>query len=49
MKHYIPSLQKDNKTDYMDEYIKAMQDQIALLKSEVMLLRGDEKGKKHIH
>ena len=26
IKHYISCLQKDNKTDYMNEYIKAMQD-----------------------
>ena len=35
IKHYISCLQ-DNKTDYMNEYIKAMQDQIAPLKSETM-------------
>ena len=33
IKPYISSLLQDNKTDYMDEYIKAMQDQIASLKS----------------
>ena len=31
IKHYISFLQQDNKTDYMDEYIKATQDQIAPL------------------
>ena len=31
--HYILSRQQDSKTDYMDEYIKAMQDQIASLKN----------------
>ena len=31
----------------MDEYIKAMQDQIASLKSEVMFLRGEVKEKTH--
>ena len=35
IKHYISCLQKDNKTDYMNEYIKAMQNLIASLKSEV--------------
>ena len=40
IKHYISCLQKDNKFDYMNEYIKAMQDQIVPLKSEVMFLRG---------
>ena len=45
IKHYISSLQQDNKTDYMDEYIKGMQDQIASLKSEVMFLRGEVKEK----
>ena len=45
IKHYISCLQKDNKTDYMNEYIKAMQDQIASLKSEVMFLRGEVKEK----
>ena len=38
-------LQQDNKTDYMNEYIKAMQDQIASLKSEVMFLIGAVKEK----
>ena len=28
IKHHISCLQKDNKTDYMNEYIKAMQDQL---------------------
>ena len=32
MKHYISSLQQDVKTDYMDDYIKAKQDQIVSLK-----------------
>ena len=45
IKHYISCLQKDNKTDYMNEYIKAMQDLITSLKSEVMLLRGEVKEK----
>ena len=40
IKHYILGLQRDNQSDYMDEYIKAMQDQIASLKSEVMFLKG---------
>ena len=43
--HYISCLQQDNKTDYINEYIKAMQDQIASLKSEVMFLRGEAKEK----
>ena len=46
IKRYISCLQKDNKTDYMNEYIKAMQDLIASLKSEVMFLRGEGKEKK---
>ena len=33
IKRYILSQQQDGKTDYMDEYIKAMQDEIASLKS----------------
>ena len=45
-KHY---LKQDNKTDYMNEYIKAMQGQIASLKSEVMFRRGEVKEKKRIH
>ena len=45
IKHYISCLQKNNKTDYMNEYIKAMQDLIASLKSEVMFLRGEVKEK----
>ena len=45
IKHYISCLQQDNKTDYMNEYIKAMQDQIASLNSEVMFLRGEVKEK----
>ena len=45
MKNYILCLQQDNKTDYMNEYIKAMQDHIASLKSEVMFLRGEVKEK----
>ena len=49
IKHHISCLQKDNKTDYMNEYIKAMQDQIASLKSEVMFLRGGSKKKTCIH
>ena len=44
-KHYISSPQQDNKTSYMDEYIKAKQHQIASLKSEVMFLRGEVKEK----
>ena len=44
-KHYISLLQQENKTYYMDEYIKAMQDQIASLKREVMFLRGELKEK----
>ena len=47
IKHYISSLQQDNKTDYMNDYIKAMQDQIASLKSEVMFLRVEVKEKTH--
>ena len=43
----VLSLQQDSKTDCMDEYIKAMQDQVALLKSEVMFLRGEVKDKMH--
>ena len=46
IKHYILCLQQDNKTDYMNEYIKAMQGQIASLKSEVMFRRGEVKEKK---
>ena len=38
-------LQQDNKTDYMNEYIKTMQDQIASLKNEVMFLREEVKEK----
>ena len=45
IKHYISSLQQYDKTDYMDEYIKAMQNQIASLKSEFMFLRGEVKEK----
>ena len=45
LKHYISSLQQDNKTDYMDEYSKAMQDRIASLKCKVMFLRGEVKEK----
>ena len=45
IKNYILSLQQDSKTDYMDEYIKAMLDQIAPLKSDVMFLRGKVKEK----
>ena len=56
IKHYILCLQQDNETDYMNEYSKAMQDQIAPLKSETMFTqkwgyvsqRGS-KGKKRIH
>ena len=48
-KHYISCLKQDNKTDYMNEYIKAMQGQIASLKSEVMFRRGEVKEKKRIH
>ena len=33
----------------MNEYIKAMQDQIAPLKSEAMFLGGKVKEKKRIH
>ena len=47
IKHYISCLQKDNKTDSLNEYIKAMQDQIASLKSEFMFLRGKVKEKTH--
>ena len=47
IKHYISSLQQDNKTDYMDEYIKAIQDHIASLKSEVIFLREEGKKKPH--
>ena len=45
IKHCILSLQQDSKTGYMDEYIKAIQDQIPSLKGEVMFLRGKVKGK----
>ena len=45
IKHYISCLQHDNKSDYIDEYIKAMQDLIASLKSEVMFFRGEVKEK----
>ena len=45
----ILSRQQDSKTDYIDEYIKAMQDQIVSLKSEAMLHRGEVKGKKCIN
>ena len=45
IKNYILSLQQDSKTDYMDEYIKAMLDQTASLKSDVMFLRGEVKKK----
>ena len=45
IKHYISYL-LDNKTDYMNEYIMTMQDQIASLKSEVMFLRGEKRKKK---
>ena len=47
VKHYISCLQQDNKTDYMNENIKAMQDQIASLKSEFTFLRGEVKEKTH--
>ena len=46
IKHYISCLQQGNKTDYMNEYIKAMQNQIASLKSEIMFLRREVKEKK---
>ena len=46
IKHCISCLQQDNKTNYMNAYIKAMQDQIASLKKEVMFLRGEVR-KKH--
>ena len=48
IKHYILPLQQDDKSDYTDEYIKAMQDQVASLKSEVMFLRGELNKKKHL-
>ena len=38
-------LQQDSKTGYMDEYIKAMQNQIASLKSEAMFLKEEVKEK----
>ena len=41
IKLYISCLQQDNKTDYMNENIKAIQDQIASLKSEVMFSEGE--------
>ena len=47
IKLYILSLQQDNKTDYMDEYIKAMQEQNGSLKSYISQ-RGS-KTKKDIH
>ena len=46
IKHCISCLQQGNKTDYMNEYIKAMQNQIASLKSEIMFLRREVKEKK---
>ena len=46
IKHYISCVQQDNKTDYMNKYFKAMQDQIASLKREVMFFRGEVKEKK---
>ena len=39
--YFVPTT--SSKTDCIDEYIKAMQEQIALLKSEVILLRGEVK------
>ena len=45
IKNYILSLQQDSKTDYVGEYIKAMLDQIASLKSDIMCLRGEVNGK----
>ena len=45
IKQFFSCLQQDNKTDYMNEYIKAMEDQIASLKSEVMFFRGEVKEK----
>ena len=47
IKLYILSLQQDNKTDYMDEYIKVMQEQNGSLKSYISQ-RGS-KTKKDIH
>ena len=47
IKLYILSLQQDNKTDYMDEYIKAMQEQNGSLKSYISQRRS--KTKKDIH
>ena len=49
IKHYISSLQQDSKTDFMDEYINAIQNQTASLKSEVMFPRWEVKKKKCIH
>ena len=45
IKRFISSLQQHNKIHYIDEYIKAIQDQFASLKSEVMFLRGELKEK----
>ena len=47
IKHYMSCLQQDNKTGYMDQYIKAMQNQIASLKSEAMFLKEEVKEKTH--
>ena len=48
-KTLILCLKQDNKTDYLNEYIKAMQDPIPSLKSEVMFLIAEVKQKKRIH
>ena len=48
-KTLILCLKQDNKTDYLNEYIKAMQDQIPSLKSEVMFLITEVKQRKRIH
>ena len=46
IKHYILCLiLQDNKTDYMNEYMKAMQDHIVSLKCDFMFLRGEVKEK----
>ena len=46
IKHYISCLQQDNKTDYMNEYIKAMQTKLSYSKWDYVSQRGS-KGKKY--
>ena len=45
IKHYILRLQQDRKTDFINEYLKAMHDQITPLKSELMFFRREVKEK----